>query len=383
MKADSRILISGAGIAGLGCALWLSRAGFRPVVVEQADTIRAGGFLVSLAHHAYRFAEQLGLMPELRAHSCGIQSSGYYDAGGRNLLELQSAKLFDGVAVVQLMRDDLARILFNAAQSQNQVEFRFSDSIETVQQTAERVEVGFASGKTETFAAVIGADGGHSAVRQLVFPASAIKTHYLDLSCAAFRLPNVLGLENRFETHMQRDRYMAIFTTGAGDLGAVFVWANPERRIPATAERYRILTEAFSQGDEATRLAIGQCPRERSIYMDSLMQIDAASWSQGRVALIGDAAHCLTLFSGRGAAAAFNGASRLAQALIAEDVGAAFQTYERQMRPLIRSIQPATRRAVKWYVPRSLTNQFLRNNAMRLLPNALFRQYFKLKYSNI
>jgi len=53
------------------------------------------------------------------------------------------------------------------------------------------------------------------------------------------------------------------------------------------------------------------------------------------------------------------------------------------MRPVIDDIQPATRRAVRWYVPRSAPVQMIRDNAMRLLPNALFRKYFQYKYSNI
>ena len=53
------------------------------------------------------------------------------------------------------------------------------------------------------------------------------------------------------------------------------------------------------------------------------------------------------------------------------------------MRPVIHAIQPATRRAVRWYVPRSPLQHLLRDSAMRLLPNVLFRAYFKMKYSNI
>ena len=188
----------------------------------------------------------------------------------------------------------------------------------------------------------------------------------------------------RFEyRHMQRDRYMAIFSSRHGDLGAVFVWASNQRDVPAGELRYSILQEAFAQGDTATRTAVQRCPREQSFYMDSLMQVDAMSWSRNRIVLVGDAAHSLTLFSGRGAAAALNGASRLGLALAEHDVQTAFHQYEAQMRPVIRSIQPATRKAVRWYVPRTWLNHMLRDNALRLFPNALFRAYFKKKYSTI
>jgi 2-polyprenyl-6-methoxyphenol hydroxylase-like FAD-dependent oxidoreductase len=105
-------------------------------------------------------------------------------------------------------------------------------------------------------------------------------------------------------------------------------------------------------------------------------------WHRRRIALIGDAAHALTLFSGRGAACAFSGGNRLAQALIEEpDVTAALTRYEREMRPLIDTVQMATRKAVKWYVPRAPWQRRLRDGLMACLPNAFFQSYFRRKYS--
>ncbi len=342
MNPRSRILISGAGVGGLACAMWLSRKGFRPVIVEQADSIRAGGFLVSLSHHAYHFAEQLGVMPQLRAHGCGIDSSSYHDSVGRTLLSLQSRALFSGMDVIQLMRDDLVAILYERAKSE--IDLRFGDSIQTLNENSDYIDVGFASGRHEKYGVVIGADGLHYIVRKLAFDDSDITYHHLNLNCAAFRLPNILNLRNKFETHMQRDRYMAVFSSGHGDLGAVFVWACDERTVTSGDVRREILQQAFSRGDSSIETVIEQCPTDHSIYMDSLMQVEAKQWCTKRVVIIGDAAHCLTLFSGRGAGAAFNGASRLAQALVELEPIDAFARYQAEMHPVIRAIQPATRR---------------------------------------
>ena len=381
MNPGSRILISGAGVGGLACAMWLSRKGFRPVIVERAHSIRTGGFLVSLSHHAYQFAERLGVMPQLRAHACGIDSSSYHDSEGRTLLSLQSKALFSGIDVIQLMRDDLVAILYESAKSE--IDLRFGDSIQTMNETSDHVEVEFDSGRYEKFDVVIGADGLQSIVRKLAFDDADITYHHLNLNCAAFRLPNVLNLRNKFETHMQRDRYMAVFSSGHGDLGAVFVWDCDEPSVPSGDLRRQVLRQAFNRGDSSIAAVIEQCPTNHSIYMDSLVQVEAKQWYTKRVVLVGDAAHCLTLFSGRGAGAAFNGASRLAQALVELEPIDAFARYQGEMHPVIRAIQPATRKAVRWYVPRSRTNHFIRDNALRLLPNALFHTYFKFKYSNI
>ena len=382
MVANNRILISGAGIAGLTCALWLKKNGLHPVVVEKADSIRAGGFLVSLSHHAYQSAARLGIMAAIQERSCGITRSSYHDPSGRTLLQLDSRALFGGVELVQILRDDLVQVLYETAVRQ-EVDIRFGDTVHHLGDNGSAIDVVFRSGVSETFAVLVGADGVNSAVRNLWLPDEEVIEHHLDLRCAAFRLPNVIDLHDKFETHMQRDRYMAVFSSGHGDLGSVFIWDCRDRNVPVGPERRAVLVEAFARGDNATLAVVNCCPRDSAIYMDSLKQIESSRWSRGRVVLVGDAAHALTPFSGRGAAAAVNGATRLAHALAELPHAQAFARYEAEMRPVIQAIQPATRRAVKWYVPRTRLRQGLRDNAMRLLPNALFRAYFQAKYSNI
>ncbi len=99
MDCNARILISGAGIAGLGCAAWLHKKGFSPVIVEKAGSVRAGGYLVSVSHHAYHLVEALGLLPELKKRDTGIRRSSYHDVSGRNLLSLDYQNLFEKVDV--------------------------------------------------------------------------------------------------------------------------------------------------------------------------------------------------------------------------------------------------------------------------------------------
>lgn len=378
---NQKILIVGAGIAGLTCALWLEKKGFSPIVIERAESIRGGGFLVSLSHHAYQSAAQLGLMDQIEARGCGIRSSGYYDPSGRSLLELDYPALFGGVELVQIMRDELVDILYSAAREK--LEIRFNETIESIDQDDQGVDVSFRSGAASRFDLLIGADGSNSRTRGQIFAPEQVTEHQLGLMCAAFQLPNVLGLIDRFETHMQRDRYMATFSSGRENIGAVFIWDSDLQTVPRGDERRQLLISQFTQGDAAIKAVIEQCPSDRTIYMDRLKQIELPRWHQQRAVLVGDAAHSLTPFSGRGAAAALNGATRLAQALTDLPVDAAIERYQQQMRPIIDDIQPATRRAVRWYVPRSAPVQMIRDNAMRLLPNALFRKYFQYKYSNI
>ncbi|MEL6751654.1 MAG: FAD-dependent monooxygenase [Pseudomonadota bacterium] len=382
MNRDSKILISGAGVSGLACALWLARAGFKPVVVEKAASIRAGGYLVSLSEGAYAFARELDLIDDLRQFDIGITASSYHDRSGASILDLDYGKMIgSNIDVIQMMRDDFVRVLYDRAK--DMADFRFGDAITDIDQTPDGADVTFSSGNEERFDVVIGCDGLHSAVRKASFHDANITEHYLGLYCAAFRLPNVLGISDKFETHMERDRYMATFTTREGDLGAVFVWGGEGRKTPPRAERHDFLMRAFDGTTDAIQQVLAHCPKDNSFYMDALCQIEMPTWHNGSSVLVGDAAHCLTLFSGRGAAAAFAGAGRLSKALIEHDKQAAFDAYEAETMPIISQIQPATRDAVKWYVPRSNANYYLRDAVMRFVPNAVFRKYFRMKYSQV
>lgn len=382
MQLSSKILISGAGIAGLGAALRLSRAGFKPIIVEKAKNIRAGGYLVALSHQAYRFADEMDLIKDLKPYDLSINSSSYHNRRGVSLLDLDYAQMLQGLDIIQIMRDDLAKALYNKVKDHTDI--RFNDHITAIDQQKNKANVEFYSGKKEEFDIVIGCDGAHSAVRKLCFNDHEYQHHYLDLHCAAFRLPNVINIQSKFATHMERSRYMAVFNTQEDDIGAVFVWSDKSQTLPPANQRRNHLINAFDNGSPTIQQILQHCPDEGPSYIDVLSQIDMPTWHKGNAILVGDAAHCLTLFSGRGAAAAFAGACRLSDAITAKSTAReAFTTYEKAMRPVINDIMPATRAAVKWYVPMTFANHFIRDNMMRLVPNIVFRKYFQRKYSKV
>jgi 2-polyprenyl-6-methoxyphenol hydroxylase-like FAD-dependent oxidoreductase len=379
MDKNSRILISGAGVAGLTCAIALGRQGFRPVVIEKAPTIRADGFIISLSHASYRYAQKLDLMDEIRARNPGILRSSYHDKRGNEMLVLDYARLFSGIDVVQVMRDDLEDILYSAAK--NVAEIRLATSATHIDQDDDRARVTFNNEAEEEFDVVIGADGLHSNTRCLSFPPDDVAQHYLGLFSSAYRLPNEIGLKQRFENHMERSRYMCVYTTRDDDLACVFIWESNKSEAPPSELRREELQNQFLGAPKLVQDVLRGFPREKPVYMDPAIQIVMRRWSSQNVVLLGDAAHCLTLLSGQGASSAFWGACKLSEELIAKSKRDAFESYEKSFRPVIEEIQPATRLAAKWYVPRTSFRYVLRDAAMRYVPDAFFQRYFKNKYS--
>ena len=379
MRRNARVLVSGAGVSGLVSALWLGRNGLCPTVVERSPSIRADGFIVSLSHASYRYAQALDLLEPLRSMETRFAAASYYDDSGRTMLEMDRSGLFDGVDMVQIMRDDLQSVLWAAAEPV--AEFRFGTTIASIEQIAGGVGVEFDDGISAEYEVVIGADGLHSNTRTLAFDANHVHRKYLGLFSSAYRLDNVLDLRHRFENHMERSRYMCVYTARGGGLARVFIWKWDAPQAPPPEVRFDTLHRFYRTAPPVVQRVLGECPRDQIIYQDPLIQIELSRWHNGRVVLLGDAAHCLTLLSGQGASSAFWGASALAKALIQLAPEAAFAAYESELRPVVARLQPMTRNAARWYVPHAHLRYFARNSAMRWLPNALFERHFRRKYN--
>lgn len=375
----SRILISGAGIAGLTAALWFERQGHEPVVIERASKPRGGGYLVSLSHYAFQAAQQLGVLELLKLRDMGIRHSSYHNMNGDTLLALDYRRLFKGVDVLQIMRDDVVDVLYQ--QAQTKISFRFDEKISAIDQSNDKAHVEFESGTSDSFDMVVVAEGQNSTTRSLLL-GDEVHLDYLGLQCAAMKIPNHFSLQDKFETHMDLGRYMAMFNTPDGDLGTVFVWSTEHHQPPPSDQRQHVIEEAFRGSGPVIQKALSSAKPD-SIYLDSLKQVIAPRWQSGRCVLIGDAAHCLTLFSGRGAAAAIAGATRLAHHVDKNGIEQGLLSFEAESRRIVDPIQKQTRGAVRWYVPQNQRDRWLRDNGMRWLPNRVFEQYFKVKYSNV
>ncbi|MBT2441722.1 FAD-dependent monooxygenase [Streptomyces sp. ISL-36] len=338
--AARTVLISGASIAGPALALWLHRYGFTPTVIERAAVLRTGGYKVDIRGTAVEVCRRMGILDEIRANSTDMRGGSYVDAKGRTVGQLP-AEIFGGRVDGddEIMRGDLARILYE--RTRDDVEYLFGDSIAALHDDGDGVDVTFESGTCRRFDLVVGADGLHSNTRRIVFGEEERFKRYLGAYISIFTAPDRLGL-TRWETyHARPDKLVSVYSTAGQNAGTAkncFVFASPEElsydRRDSDAQK-RLLAEAFAGDDWEIPRLLSDAADADDFYFDSISVIEMDRWSRGRVVLLGDAAHCASPASGQGTGLALSGAYVLAGELAAAhgDHRAAFEAYEREMRP--------------------------------------------------
>nr|WSS72697.1 FAD-dependent monooxygenase [Streptomyces sp. NBC_01175] len=333
-----RVLISGASIAGPTLAYWLDRYGFDVTVVEKAAAVRGGGYAIDIRGTAREVVDRMGLLPRLTEAHVDSRRITFVDAAGEAVGSVRPEQFTGGEAGLDLevRRGDLADALH--APVRERVEFLFSDSIATLDDTGDAVHVVFDSGIRRTFDLVIGADGLHSNTRRLVFGPEEPFHHYLGRVFAGFTLPNEFGFAHEAAIWNEPGRSAVLyayeesdhvhgFLTFADDLPPFDAFRDPRGRRDLVAARFPEqvwhvprLVEAMREADD--------------LFCDIVSQIHMPTWSRGRVVLAGDAAHATSFLSGQGSSVALVGAYVLAGELaVRGDHAEAFAAYERRMRP--------------------------------------------------
>jgi 2-polyprenyl-6-methoxyphenol hydroxylase-like FAD-dependent oxidoreductase len=215
---------------------------------------------------------------------------------------------------------------------------------------------------------VIGADGLHSKVRGLSFGAQDRFEVQLGYLVAAFEVQgyrprdeqiyiifNEPGrLLGRFALHEDRTLFLFVFTAG-------------EDSAPLDLPGQKALLRArYGDGRWECSRILDELDHVQDFYFDRVSQIRMNAWSKGRVALVGDAAFCVSLMAGQGAALGMTAAYVLAGELAkAGRQDEAFANYEALLRGFIASKQSGAARFSAAFAPKTRSGLFLRNQVIK------------------
>jgi 2-polyprenyl-6-methoxyphenol hydroxylase-like FAD-dependent oxidoreductase len=363
------VLISGAGIAGPTLAFWLASAGFRPTLIECAPALRTSGYVIDFWGLGYDIAERMNLSDEVNHVGYHIREMRIVDDNGNRITGLGTRvfRELTGGRFVTLGRSDLSRLLFEKIRGTT--ETVFGNEIASLQEQPDGVEVQFRNAKKRRFDLVIGADGLHSNVRQLVFGPQDQFERQLGYYVAAFEVEGYRPRdENVYIIHSQPGRMVGRFALHDDRTLFLFVFAF-DRSVPVfdVATQKAILRERFGDGTWECPRILDKLNRTESLYFDRVSQIKMEHWSRGRIALVGDAAFCVSLMAGQGSALAITAAYVMAGELVkaAGRYAEAFHNYETLLRGYMVAKQRGAERFSSAFAPRTRLGLFLRNQAIK------------------
>lgn len=365
-----RILVSGAGTAGLCAGIDLARAGHEVEVVERANHLRVNGSPIDVRGEAVETARSMGILDAVHGHRITMtEQTTFVDRSGAAVAALVMQEINETSEDIEIPREDLMNILRRVLPEQ--VDLRFEESIAALVDDGDRVAVTFASGREAAYDLVVGADGVHSAVRRLVFGPEKEFTEHLGMYVAIgdapgqatpgnTRVTEILNLPGRFAgVARYRDKALALFEFRSEPIDYDYHDLGAQKRI---------LAETFA-GIEDWKVPelVKTAQDDPNLYFDAIAQIRMPSWHQGRVVLIGDAAHCATPMSGRGTSLALLGAWTLAEELTrhGNDLTAAFVAYEQRQRPHAAAAQEFARGGADLVVPATWEAIEARNARLR------------------
>lgn len=340
------VAIVGAGIGGLTAAAALRRIGVKVQLYEQAERFMRIGAGIQIASNPMQVLRVLGLEERLRktAFQHRARRSRDYDTGHlRYEFDVTTVESAYGAPHLLMHRGDLHAALLSLLPPES---IQLGKKIRGLEQDEAGVTLFFADGSRARADAVIGADGVHSVVRQVLFgserPRYTGRIAYRATFPAA--LLGDLDLSDGTTKWWGPDRHIVIYYINAKKDEAYFTTSVPESE--ADLESWSLkgslaeLRAAFASFHPNVRRVLAACPETHKWPIFD--RDPQPHWGLGRAFLLGDACHPMTPYMAQGAAAAIEDAAILSRCLEGIDVGGvlgAFHRYEATRKPRASRIQ--------------------------------------------
>lgn len=336
------VLIAGGGIGGLAAALACAQRGVPVLLLERSAQLSEVGAGIQLGPNVTRLLQAWGLGEALAQVAAFPQRLQARDAlSGQVLGSLplgRRAQVRYGAPYATIHRADLQGLLHQAAQSAG-VDMRLGQTVQAWQDTQAALQVNTLQGLSLQASALVGADGLWSAVRhQLLGGEPPRLTGHL-----AYR---ALVAQADLPAHLRSDQvtvwlgprlHVVHYPVRSGqglNLVAIVHGAKPEQEQDwDQAGHTQALMQAMGAVGRDLYERLASVPAWRQWALHDRVPVSGASdMAQGRVALLGDAAHPMRPYLAQGAGMAIEDAQALAQCLSAGNVTvrAQLQAYAEQ-----------------------------------------------------
>jgi 2-polyprenyl-6-methoxyphenol hydroxylase-like FAD-dependent oxidoreductase len=354
-----RVLIVGAGIAGLALARALRSRGITAEVVERTAEGEASGAGMYLPGNCARALDELGIWAEMAARANPIVRQRFLDQRGRRLADIDVRRYWDGVGGCVAITRGAFHEALRAGSAE--VPVRLGLSVTDLDGDG---QARFSDGSTGEYDLVVGADGVHSNVRTLAFGGPPAR--YVGQASWRFVAE---GFPEIGEWTVMFGRNRLFLTVALGN-GTVYCYADVKTSDPADARgaEWRELFADFA--DPVPRLL----EHGGDAYFAPIEEVVPPAWTAGRVVLVGDAAHASSPNMAQGAAMALEDALVLADVLAkSHPLEQALAEYQRRRTSRVAWVQEQTHRRDR---TRSLP-PIVRNLTLRLAGERIFHSNYR------
>jgi 2-polyprenyl-6-methoxyphenol hydroxylase-like FAD-dependent oxidoreductase len=293
------------------------------------------------------------------------------------------------VSQLEILRGDIADVLYRATAADT--EYRFGTRITELTQDDDAATATLSDGTTLRADIVVGADGPHSGVRRLAFGPEEKFVSPLGGYHAWFTAPDTVGLNGWFliyqapgglNASMRPSHDPAIAKAGLAFRSEPLGY---DRRN--LDEQRDLLAARFRGAGWQSDALVAAARNADDFYFDAFAQIHMATWSSGRVALVGDAGYCASPLSGMGTSLALVGAYVLAGELgpsagatiDAKRLADALDRYQTVMRPYVDRCQTLGN-TVERYAPNSAADIAITAMTMKYMQRRPFRGFAERKW---
>lgn len=323
---ETRILISGAGIAGFTLAYWLKQKGYRPTIVEKHPCLRQGGYKVDVRGTALEVAKRMGIYQELLDANVNLKSS-------KVVTSSLSTFEFEGDILghcsegdIEVNRWDLVQILSKAV---GEVEIIYNDSITRIDEL-----VHFEKSEPRAFDIVVGADGVYSNVRKLTFGKDSEFLRKYGIHFCVFPMDNIFELDHAELVYFDRGKFVAAYAAEQSSYGC-FAFHSEEDVTSSIEETFE---QQFAGIGWEIPMLLNTMKNSDEAYYNSIAQVRMPCWSKDNVVLVGDATHAA---SAMGTSLSLVSSYVLAREIdqAKGDYEMAFRQYEQAIRSFVTKAQ--------------------------------------------
>lgn len=345
---NNPFIVIGGGIGGLATALGLAQTNQYVKVLEQAPEFLEIGAGIQLAANATNVLQRLGVMDRINDIAVFPKRLVLMDAfTGEELSALDLGDVYKeryGAPYIVLHRSDLHKALYEACLENSYIELHTDHSIVKTEQDGDQVTVTAANGNVHTGMAVVGADGIWSKVRPLFSDDEPVCSEYVAYR-GAIPMEEVTNIGNLDDVYMWigPNLHLVQYPVRRGELyNQVVVFKSNQYRkeIEKTDEwgTPEEMDEVFSGTCDLVQTAISFIQRQKRWPMYDRVPI--SNWTEGRVTLLGDAAHSMLQYLAQGGCQALEDAAYLAD-MIEENsnVEEAFKKYQEERIPRTAFVQ--------------------------------------------